>query len=111
MENKIAVARLGALAQDSRLSIFRLLVRNGPAGLCAGDIGSRLDLAAATLSFHLKELRSAGLVKSRQQGRFIYYSPDFKAMNALLGYLTEKCCSEQSCNSDCAPGFMPVVTP
>ncbi|MDB5968783.1 MAG: ArsR family transcriptional regulator [Hydrocarboniphaga sp.] len=92
MKIDIAVARLAALAQTSRLSVFRLLVQKGPDGMAAGEIAERLGIATTTLSFHLKELSQAGLLKSRQQGRFIYYAPDFKAMNGLIGYLTENCC-------------------
>ena len=92
MKAATAVNRLAALAQETRLAIFRLLVQCGPEGLCAGDIQARLKLAAPTLSFHLKELTNAGLLEPRQDGRFIYYAPDFDAMNALLGYLTENCC-------------------
>jgi ArsR family transcriptional regulator len=97
----IAVSRLAALAQGSRLAVFRLLVQRGPEGLPAGEIASRLKLPAATLSFHLKELSNAGLLKSRQEGRFIYYAPDFKAMNALLAYLTENCCAGGDPTADC----------
>ena len=92
MKAATAVTRLAALAQETRLAIFRLLVQRGPEGLCAGDIQARLKLAAPTLSFHLKELTHAGLLEARQEGRFIYYAPDFAAMNALLGYLTDNCC-------------------
>lgn len=98
-----AVSRLAALAQDSRLAIFRLLVQRGPEGLPAGEIANRLKLPAATLSFHLKELSNAGLLKARQEGRFIYYAPDFKAMNALLAYLTENCCAGSYPTADCKP--------
>jgi ArsR family transcriptional regulator, arsenate/arsenite/antimonite-responsive transcriptional repressor len=97
MKLQTAVARLSALAQETRLSIFRLLVQKGPDGLCAGDIQARLRLAPATLSFHLKELTAAGLLKARQDGRFIFYAPDFKAMNALIDYLGENCCSGAGC--------------
>src|SRR5258708_20351685 len=92
MESKTAVAGLAALAQDARLAIFRLLVQKGPGGLCVGDIGAKFDMAPATLSFHLKELTNAGLLVSRQEGRFIYYAPDFEEMNALVSYLMENCC-------------------
>jgi DNA-binding transcriptional ArsR family regulator len=95
-----AVIRLASLAQESRLAVFRLLVRQGPEGLPAGDIAAKLKIPAATLSFHLKELSNAGLLKSRQEGRFIYYAPDFKAMNALVAYLTENCCAESACKPD-----------
>lgn len=97
MEMKPAVAALSALAQETRLSIFRLLVEAGPQGLCAGDIGARLGVPAATLSFHLAQLANAGLVQARQQSRFIFYSADFEAMNGLVGYLTENCCGGRPC--------------
>ena len=107
MKSSTAVSRLAALAQESRLDVFRLLVRTGPEGLCAGDVAAKLKLAPATLSFHLKELSNAGLIRSRQEGRFIYYAPDFKAMNSLLGYLTENCCGGKVCEvqaaADCCP--------
>ena len=103
MKLETAVARLGALAQETRLAIFRLLVQKGPEGLCPGDIQTRLRLAPATLSFHLKELTNAGLLRPRQEGRFIYYAPDFSVMNALVGYLTENCCGGESCEVECAP--------
>ncbi|WP_028080086.1 ArsR/SmtB family transcription factor [Solimonas soli] len=93
MKIDAAVARLAALAQASRLSVFRLLVEKGPDGMPAGEIAERLGIAPSALSFHLKELSNAGLLKSRQEGRFIYYAPDFKAMNALLGYLSDHCCA------------------
>ncbi len=103
MKSETAVHRLAALAQKSRLAVFRLLVRSGPDGLCAGDIGAQLKVSPATLSFHLKELSAAGLVSARQDGRFIYYAPDFKAMNQLIDYLTENCCKGASCASACGP--------
>ena len=99
MKPTTAVARLAALAQESRLAVFGLLVKAGP-GLCVGDIGARLKVAPATLSFHLKELTHAGLIKPRQESRFIYYAPDFKAMNELLSYLTENCCGGRSCEAE-----------
>jgi ArsR family transcriptional regulator len=92
MKKSTAVAALGALAQESRLEIFRLLVQKGPEGLAAGDIGDRLGLPSPTLSFHLNQLRFAGLVSSRRVSRSIIYSANFKAMNGLLAYLTENCC-------------------
>jgi DNA-binding transcriptional ArsR family regulator len=92
MENKAAVAALASLAQDTRLSIFRLLVQAGPEGVPAGYIGEALNVPPATLSFHLKELVHAGMVSSRQQGRFIYYSTDFEQMAALMTFLTQNCC-------------------
>ena len=92
MEIKSAVTALAALAQETRLSIFRLLVAAGPAGIAAGRIGEELDVAAATLSFHLKELSRAGLINARQEGRFIYYSADFERMAALMTFLTQNCC-------------------
>jgi DNA-binding transcriptional ArsR family regulator len=94
MEKKNALGGLAALAQETRLDIFRLLVARGPAGLAAGDIGAALGLAAATLSFHLKELRRAGLVTCRRAGRSLIYAADFAAMRGLLGFLTENCCRD-----------------
>ncbi|MGH8515926.1 MAG: ArsR/SmtB family transcription factor [Panacagrimonas sp.] len=99
MNSETAVGRLYALAQESRLAVFRLLVQRGPEGLPAGEIATRLKVPQATMSFHLKELSHAGLLKSRQEGRFIYYAPDFKAMQGLIAYLTENCCAESSCGS------------
>lgn len=95
MEKTQAVQGLAALAQESRLGIFRELVRAGPEGLPAGAVGDALSLPSATLSFHLKELKAAGLVTSRREGRRIIYAADFDAMNALLVYLTEDCCLGQ----------------
>src|SRR5579872_418865 len=92
MEKIDAVASLAALAQGSRLDIFRLLVQAGPDGLPAGQIGERLGLPAATLSFHLNQLRQAGLVTFRRDGRSLIYSAEYAAMNDLLAYLTENCC-------------------
>lgn len=97
METKQAVQALSALAQDTRLAIFRLLVQAGPEGLAAGRIGEQLDLAPATLSFHLAGLARAGLAKSRHEGRFVIYTADFQAMNALVGYLSENCCGGGTC--------------
>ena len=88
-----AVDALSALAQESRLKVYRLLVEAGPEGVPAGRIGEELQLPPATLSFHLAHLARAGLARSRQEGRFVIYSADFEAMNALVGYLTENCCA------------------
>ncbi|HSI96273.1 MAG TPA: metalloregulator ArsR/SmtB family transcription factor [Methylophilaceae bacterium] len=95
MDNVIAVKIFASLAQESRLGLFRLLVQAGPEGLSAGSIAERLGMPSSTLSFHLKELSHAGVVQSRQAGRFIYYSADFATMNALIGFLTENCCGGQ----------------
>jgi ArsR family transcriptional regulator len=103
MEIRLALKALAALAQDTRLSIFRLLVEQGPEGLAAGEIVARLDLANATASFHLKELTHAELVTSRQAGRFIYYSANYNTMNGLIAYLTENCCKGNACNIACMP--------
>lgn len=97
MEIKRTVNCLAALAQETRLAVFRLLVQAGPEGLCAGDIGARLKVAPATLSFHLAQLANAGLVEARQQSRFIFYSANFEAMNGIVGFLTENCCGGRPC--------------
>ena len=91
------VDALAALAQETRLKAYRLLVEAGPEGLAAGRIGEELDLPPATLSFHLAHLARTGLVRSRQDGRFVIYSADFQNMNQLVGYLTENCCGGGSC--------------
>ena len=112
MESRTAIRALSALAQETRLAIYRTLVEHGPAGLAAGKIGDALNLAPATLSFHLRELSHAGLVRARQQSRFIYYSADFTAMDGLLGYLADNCCgasgactpvNDATCASPCMP--------
>ena len=92
MEINAAVTSLAALAQETRLSIFRLLVEAGPEGVSAGRIGETLEVPAATLSFHLKELARAGLVSTRQERQFIYYAVDFERMADLMTFLTQNCC-------------------
>lgn len=92
MEINTAVTALAALAQTTRLSIFRLLVEAGPEGVSAGRIGENLEVPPATLSFHLKELSRAGLVSSRQEKQFIYYAVDFERMAELMTFLTQNCC-------------------
>lgn len=101
MDNKSAVILLSSIAQEARLNIFRTLVLAGIAGLAAGSIAQELGIPSSTLSFHLKELSYAGLIKSQQESRFIYYSANYQAMNNLLAYLTENCCAgEQICCPD-----------
>ena len=97
METKNIIDALSALAHDTRLKVFRLLVEAGPEGRPAGSIGDKLDLPPATLSFHLAHLARAGLARSRQDGRFVIYSADFQSMNELVGFLTENCCGGRSC--------------
>lgn len=91
------VKALAALAQSTRLGIFRLLVSAGPEGLAAGKIAQKLKVSPATLSFHFKILSHAGLVESRQDGRFIYYAANFTVMNGMVDYLTENCCAGAAC--------------
>jgi ArsR family transcriptional regulator, arsenate/arsenite/antimonite-responsive transcriptional repressor len=98
MKTETVVIALAAQAQSTRLDTCRLPVAQGPSGLDAGEIALQLKIAPATLSFHLKERAGAGLVKPRQESRFIYYAADFAAMNELLAYLTEDCCA-----ADCPP--------
>ena len=92
MEIKTAVTALGALAQETRLAIFRLLIEAGRDGESAGRIGETLEVPGATLSFHLKELARAGLLTSRQERQFIYYAVDFERMAELMAFLTQNCC-------------------
>jgi DNA-binding transcriptional ArsR family regulator len=104
MENKDAVTALAALAQESRLAAFRLLVQAGPGGLAASKIAEALDIPPSSLSFHLKELTHAKLIVPRQEGRFVIYAAQFDTMNTLLGFLTENCCG----GNPCAPAGSPA---
>ena len=97
MQTQYALAALAALAQESRLAIFRLLVQAGPDGLAASKIAEHLGIAPSSLSFHLKELSHAQLVTARQEGRFIIYAAQIGSMNALIGFLTENCCGGAAC--------------
>lgn len=99
MKTSQVVAALAALAQESRLAIFRTLVQAGPAGLSAGKISEQTGIAPSSLSFHMKELVHAELVSSRQEGRFVFYSAQFAAMHTLLAFLSENCCGGTPCNS------------
>ena len=103
MKTTDAVIGLAALAQESRLAVFRLLVKRGPEGFTPTQLSERLSLPAPTLSFHLKELQRACLIESRREGRFLYYSPNFSRMNLLLGFLTENCCvlADKECGPSC----------
>ena len=100
MKTKDAVAALAALAQESRLSIFRLLVQTGPQGIAAGAIAEKLGLPPATLSFHLKELVNAKLAVSRQDGRYVIYTANFGNALKLVDYLSENCCGGESCRPE-----------
>jgi len=102
METRNTIAALAALAQETRLAVFRLLVETGPQGLPVGTIAETLGLANATLSFHLKELTNAGLTVATPNGRSIIYSANFETMNDLIGYLTENCCAGSSCSPSIA---------
>ncbi|NNM82940.1 MAG: helix-turn-helix transcriptional regulator [Burkholderiales bacterium] len=101
MKVETAVEALAALAQESRLAVFRLLVQAGQEGVAAGAIAEKLGIQPATLSFHLKTLAHAGLVKSRTEGRFVIYSANYPEMDNLVNYLTENCCAGDA--TQCAP--------
>ncbi len=105
MEKHHALAALAALAQETRLDIYRLLVQAGPDGMPAGRIGEQLGLPSATLAFHLKELKNAGLITCTRSGRSLIYAAEYHAMNALLGFLTENCCGRPTnpCMPTCQP--------
>jgi ArsR family transcriptional regulator, arsenate/arsenite/antimonite-responsive transcriptional repressor len=107
MKSEVVVQALGALAQDSRLAIFRLLVKRGPGGYTPGELAERIEIPAPTLSFHLKELQRADLIMVRRKGRFLHYSANFATMQGLLDFLTEKCCS--LADADCEPTCAPVA--
>jgi len=99
------VKALSALAQESRLAVFRLLVKRGPAGFTPGVIAEKLDIPAPTLSFHLKELQNADLVAMRRESRFLYYSARFDRMKDLMVFMSDQCCSQadEECDADCKP--------
>jgi ArsR family transcriptional regulator len=106
MDAPSAVRALGALAQEHRLNVYRLLVQAGPDGMAAGLLAEGVGVPASSMSFHLAQLANAGLVSQQRQGRSIVYSADYAAMNALMGFLTENCCGGMACSSPavCTPG-------
>ena len=107
MKVKSAVAALSALAQENRLAVFRAVVEAGPSGLCPSELSEKLGVAAPTLSFHLAQLRHAGLIGVTREGRTLHYVANFNAMNALIGFLTENCCggNPAAClPAQCNPG-------
>lgn len=97
MDSRSAVSALAALANESRLAIFRLLVQVGPEGLAASRISEQLNIPPSSLSFHLKELSHAGLAISRQEGRFVIYAAHFDTMNALMAFMSDNCCGGNPC--------------
>jgi DNA-binding transcriptional ArsR family regulator len=107
METKNAVAALAALAQESRLAVFRLLIQAGLGGMAAGKISEAAGIAPSSLSFHLKELVHAGMVTARQEGRFVIYAANFATAADLVAFLTENCCG----GNPCLPIHNPVCTP
>ena len=114
METSKVLQALAALAQETRLAVYRLLVEHAPEGLPAGQIAERLEIPPPSLSFHLKELWRAGLIAPSQVSRFVWYRADLAAMNGLVAYLTENCCrSSAVCDPVCAPTMAkrPVTVP
>ncbi|MGA7538844.1 MAG: metalloregulator ArsR/SmtB family transcription factor [Steroidobacteraceae bacterium] len=112
MKTPQVIEALGALAHEHRLKVYRLLVQRGSQGLPAGAIGEGVGLLPSSLTFHLQALHRAGLILQRREGRQLFYSADFEAMNALVGYLTENCCagSGEACTGACAPSAAPKST-
>lgn len=112
MKARDVIESLAALAQESRLALFRMLVKRGPEGYTPTQLAEKLDVPAPTLSFHLKELQRAGLIVVRREGRFLFYSPSFLKMNELIGFLTDNCCSlaDQDCGAACGPAVS-IVEP
>ncbi|HEX4266590.1 MAG TPA: metalloregulator ArsR/SmtB family transcription factor [Steroidobacteraceae bacterium] len=109
MKTPQVIEALGALAHEHRLKAYRLLVEQGPQGLPAGTIAERIRLLPSSLTFHLQALHRAGLVLQRREGRQLFYSADFEAMNSLVGYLTDNCCagSGEACATACKPVAAP----
>lgn len=102
MKSESAIEALGALAQEHRLALFRLLVQAGDKGMAAGAIAEKLGVPNSSLSFHLSQLRNAGLILHERQHRSLIYRANYPAMNALVGYLMENCCAGTDCGSDTA---------
>jgi ArsR family transcriptional regulator, arsenate/arsenite/antimonite-responsive transcriptional repressor len=100
MKSDIVIRALAALAQEHRLAAFRLLVQAGSDGMAAGTLADALDVPASSMSFHLAQLTNAGLISQRRQSRSLIYTADYAAMNALMGYLMENCCSGAACTPD-----------
>jgi len=112
MEAHQAVAALGALAHDTRLAVYRMLVQRGPDGLSAGAIAQALALPPSSLTFHLQQLTHAGLITQRRLSRQLIYAADFAAMNALMAYLTENCCGGAALSAPvCCPGAVGAANP
>ena len=108
MQASAAIATLGALAQETRLQVFRLLVECGPGGMAAGGIASEVGISPSSLTFHLQQLLHAGLVTQRRQGRQLIYAAEHNAMNALVAYLTQNCCIRAGVGpAVCGPGAIP----
>jgi ArsR family transcriptional regulator len=105
MNSTQVVSALSALAHEYRLGIYRMLVEAGPEGLNAGTIAARLKLPPSSLTFHIQNLHRAGLLTQARKGRELIYAADFDAMNTLVAYLTDNCCSAatSSCKSECEP--------
>lgn len=111
MKTAAVIDALAALAHEYRLSIYRLLVERGPQGLAAGVIGERVGLQPSSLTFHLQSLQRAGLISQTRASRQLIYSADFAAMNELVGYLTDKCCSAADGSATCCPPETGVKAP
>jgi ArsR family transcriptional regulator len=105
METTQVIEALGALAQEHRLAIFRLLVVHGPGGLPAGQIAERVGLVPSSLTFHLQTMQRAGLITQRRESRQLYYAPDFSTLSGTLDYLSKNCCaaSGATCSTGCPP--------
>ncbi len=101
MQTNKVIAALSALAQETRLTVFRLLVQAGPEGMAATKISEQVGIPASSLSFHLKEMLHAELVSSKQESRFVIYSANFTTMSALIGFLTDNCCGGNPCTPVC----------
>jgi ArsR family transcriptional regulator len=107
MKIPVVISALSALAHEHRLAIYRMLVERGPAGLSAGAIGERVGLLPSSLTFHLQNLQRAGLITQQRLSRQLIYTADFNAMNGLVGYLTENCCSQS--DGECATACKPIA--